>query len=170
MIKVFKSQWESKYATKIENITELMKRQKYAYNTNHKSIWILNFKINFIKNCLPIKSVKKWLLPAQAKGQFPVYQSLYYSAFSETLGQRFVSFFHRLTVRDVAFSLSLIIWLNKTEFAIFISLFWFDCSRGIDLFQKFLHCNKILMATKSNLKLSIFCSWYFSCVSAGSFK
>ena len=35
------------------------------------------------------------------------------------------------------FSLSLIARLNKTESAIFISLSWFGCSRGIDFFQNF---------------------------------
>ena len=37
------------------------------------------------------------------------------------------------------FSLSLMNILNKTEFAIFISLFWFGCSRGIDFLPDFFY-------------------------------
>ena len=39
------------------------------------------------------------------------------------------------------YSLSLMNRLNKSESAIFVSLFWFGCSRGIDLYQNifFIH-------------------------------
>ena len=47
--------------------------------------------------------------------------------------------FHaRGSERCCTFSLSLINRLNKTESAIFTSLFWFGCSQGIDFLPEYL--------------------------------
>ena len=42
--------------------------------------------------------------------------------------------------------------LNKTESAIFISLFWFGCSRGIDFSPEFLKLNKQENEQKKEIK------------------
>ena len=54
------------------------------------------------------------------------------------------------------FSLFLMNWLNNTESVIFISVYWFGCSRGIDIYQNSMIINFYFQTLQSFNKTTFF--------------